>query len=44
MQQDIRNFQGLSVADAMTVAPPADNMNTSVTSVANSDCADFSYM
>jgi hypothetical protein len=34
----------LSVSDAVTVAPPASNMHTYDTSVANSVCADISYM
>ena len=42
--QDIRNFQALSVSDALTVAPPAANMATYDTSLANSNCADVSYM
>jgi hypothetical protein len=42
--QDIRNLVSLSVSDAASVAPPADNMATYDTSLENSNCADISYM
>ena len=44
MIQDIRNLVSLSVSDAASVAPPADNMATYDTSLENSNCADISYM